>query len=536
MIRETSSGATSIGVLTCVSHTPRRLSGIPIRANGLSCQPHHDEHRILTLTQPAPSALFYAVRPAVIAKLGGKIAVLVAGLTVPPMLVALADGETNAALRYAVVAVTLAVIGTWFAHRDAPDSIQANEALVVTALAFALTPLLMTYPIMAAGVQFGDALFECISGITTTGLSTAGTIADRPLSFQFERVWMQWFGGLGIVVLSVALLAGDDLAARRLTESPLSQDTLETSARQYARRCFVIYALLTLASIGLLYLSGWSGLDALLLALAAISTGGFAPNDASLAATPLWTARFAVIVIAFFGAVSLPLYHAAWRRRWKTVTQDPELRLLIACCLLTSLVLMLLMARTQGAWSLDLVANAVVTALSAQTTSGFASVPPAQLDNASLLALMGAMTIGGSIGSTAGGIKLLRLLLLLRVAQLMFWRTALPRRAVAVVRVHDQPVKAETLSGALFLVVLFGLTVVLSWLPFLMLGHEPLRALFEVISAVGTVGLSAGVAAPDLHPLLKAVLCADMLLGRLEFVALLVVLYPRTWWGRRRSL
>lgn len=487
------------------------------------------------MNQAAASSLMSAVRPAVIARRGGQIAVLVAGLTVLPLGVALADGESVAALRYAIVVAVLAVAGTWLARRDAPASVQGSEALVVSALAFAVTPLALTYPLMAAGLGFGDALFECISGITTTGLSAAGTIDGRPLSFQFERMWMQWIGGLGIVVLSVALLAGDDVAARRLVESPISPDTLETSARQHARRCFVIYALLTVAGMAVLRLSGWSGTDAVLLALAAVSTGGFAPHDASLAATPLWTARLAVIGIAFLGAVSLPLYHAAWRRRWKTVFTDPELRALVICCALGSLILMALMARAQGGWSQALAAHAATMAMSAQTTSGFSSLPPSQLDNASLLALTVAMGIGGSVGSTAGGIKLLRLLLVLRIVQLVLRRAAMPRRAVVAVRMQDRPVEPEALTGALFLVVLFGATVVLSWLPFLMLGHDPLRALFEVVSAVGTVGLSAGVTGPELQPALKGVLCLDMLLGRVEFIALLVVLNPRTWWGRRRS-
>jgi trk system potassium uptake protein TrkH len=487
------------------------------------------------MNHPAISSLRYAVRPAVVGKRGGQLAVLVAGLTVLPLAVSLWDGEAVAAWRYAAVAGALAGLGGWLARRAAPTSIQTNEALVITALAFVVTPLAMSYPLMASGLGFGDALFESISGITTTGLSTAGAVEGRPLSFHFERVWMQWIGGLGIVVLSVALLAGDDLAAGRLVESPIGPDTLDTSARLHARRCFVIYALLTVAAIAVLRLAGWRGADAVLLALAAVSTGGFAPHDASLAGASAWTARYAVLGIAFLGAVSLPLYHAAWRRRWQAVARDPELRLLAGGCVAGSLLLMLLMARARGGWSPDLAAQAVAMAVSAQTTSGFSTLPPAQLDNASLLAVMAAMAVGGSVGSTAGGIKLLRLLLVLRVAQRVLWRAAMPSRAVAFVRVGGRPVEAGSLDGALFVVVLFGATVGLSWLPFLMAGQDPLRSLFEIVSAVGTVGLSTGVAAPELPAALKAVLCLDMLLGRVEFAALLIALSPRTWWGRRRT-
>jgi trk system potassium uptake protein TrkH len=487
------------------------------------------------VSDAAAQSLLYAVRPAVIAKRTGQLGLVLAGLAAAPLLVSLAAGEAEAALRYAIVLVALAVLGTVLARRAAPGSIQTNEALVVCALAFTLAPLAMTYPVMASGIDFADALFECVSGITTTGLSALGSVEGRPASLLFERAWMQWIGGLGIVVLSVALLAGDDMAARRLVESPISQESLATSTRLYARRSIVTYALLSIASMALLWLAGWSGFDAVVLALAAISTGGFAPHDASLAAAPLWPARAAVLGIALLGAVSLPLYHAAWRRRWTELAQDPELRLLLVMCALGSVALMLLMAHARGAWSLELAANAVAMAVSAQTTSGFATMPLTQLDAASMLALIIAMTVGGSVGSTAGGIKLLRLLLLMRMVQHVLRRTAMPGRAVTVLRVQGRPVSDEAMSRALFVALLFAMTVLLSWLPFLALGHPPMAALFEVVSATGTVGMSAGVTGPGLHPLLKGVLCIDMLMGRVEFVAMLVMFYPRTWFGRRRS-
>jgi trk system potassium uptake protein TrkH len=487
------------------------------------------------MTHAAADSLLYAVRPAVIAKRAGQLAVLLAAVIAVPLLVSLVAGEPVAALRYAVVVAALTAVGFGLARVPAPVSIQANEALALCAMAFTLTPLALTWPVMAAGIGFTDALFECVSAITTTGLSTLGSVEGRALSFLFERSWMQWIGGLGIVVLSVALLAGDDLAARRLVDSPISQETLDTSTRLHARRSVATYAVLTLGAVALLVLAGWSGRDAVLLALAAISTGGFAPYDASLAAAPQWPARLAVIGVAFLGAVSLPLYHALWRRRWKVLAEAAELRALIVMCAIVSVGLALLMAREQGSWSTEIVTQALATAVSAQTTSGFATMPLTSLGPAALLVLIVAMTIGGSVGSTAGGVKLLRVLLLLRVVQHMLRRTAMPDHAVATPQLQGRPVGSEAIANALLLVLLFAVTVLLSWLPFLVLGHAPMASLFEVVSAVGTVGLSARVTGPELHPLLKGVLCVDMVMGRLEFIAVLVVLVPRTWFGRRRS-
>ena len=119
--------------------------------------------------------------------------------------------------------------------------------------------------------------------------------------------------------------------------------------------------------------------------------------------------------------------------------------------------------------------------------------------------------------------------------QLVIRRAAMPPHAVSELRFGGRVVDSAELVRALLPVTLFVVVVLVSWLPFLALGYEPLNALFEVVSATGTVGLSTGITAPDLPPLLKGVLCADMLLGRLEFVAILILLYPSTWIGKRST-
>jgi trk system potassium uptake protein TrkH len=171
--------------------------------------------------------------------------------------------------------------------------------------------------------------------------------------------------------------------------------------------------------------------------------------------------------------------------------------------------------------------------MSTQSTTGFSTVAIGDLDDASRLAMIGAMLVGGSVGSSAGGFKLLRFLLLLRLLQLVLARAAAPRHAVIDVRLGGRLIDDEDLWRATLLMVMFALVVFLSWLAFLIHGYPALDALFEVVSATATVGLSTGITRPDLEPLLKAVLCFDMLAGRVEIFALLVVLYPGTWFGNR---
>jgi len=483
------------------------------------------EERINVLTN--------ALRPRVVLKYLGQLALMLAVLTLAPLGVALFEREWQPAWHYAIIVLGLLAWGAWSAHQPAEQRIRGNEALAITALAFVLSPLLMAWPMMKGGIGYLDALFEAVSAVTTTGLSSLGSIEQRSHTFLFARAWMQWYGGLGIVVLSVALLMGHHAAARRLVGTAESGESLLVTARVHARLSLLVYLAVTLLGLAVVWMLAGDGFTALLHVLSAVPTGGFSSFDTSLAALPK-PAAVAVTVIAFLCAVSLPLYwravRAGWPAGWYRVYQDVELRALLLGCLLIGGLLTLLAWRQGLA---DPWYHGFMMGISAQTTTGFATLPVADMDAASRATMIVSMLIGGSVGSTAGGFKLLRLLMLLRLLQLTLKRTAMPPHAVADPYLEGQKLEMDDLLRALQLILLFIAVLVLSWLPFVYMGYDPLDALFEVASACGTVGLSTGISRPELEAVLKGVLCFDMLAGRLEIVALLVVLYPRSWIERR---
>jgi trk system potassium uptake protein TrkH len=479
--------------------------------------------------------LGYAVRLRVVAKYVGQLALVLAGLMALPLALALFDGETAFAVRFGAVCALLVALGAPLARLAVPLQIQVNEALAITAVGYLLASVAFAYPLAAGGLAGIDALFEAVSGVTTTGLTTVAAIEQQPRVFLFARAWAQWIGGLGIVVLSVALLLGNQVAARRLVDPQGAGENLAATMRVHARRVLAVYVALTLAGIGVVGALGLGGFEAIAHVLTAISTGGFSTHGDSLAGIDSGAARSALLVIALLGAVSLPLYHRAWVGGWRRFVQDPELRALLAASALFAAALWWCLPDDLGFSPGERAAQAAWLAMSAQSGTGYSTLSVAEIGPAAMFVLLVPMVVGGSIGSTSGGIKLLRVLLLLRLLQLLIRRTALPPHAVAELRFGGRIVSAEELSRALLLMLLFVLTVGLSWLPFVALGHAPLEALFEVVSAVGTVGLSSGLAAPALDSGLKWVLIADMLLGRVEFVALLVLLYPRTWIGKRAS-
>jgi trk/ktr system potassium uptake protein len=478
------------------------------------------------------TALTYPVRLPVIGKYLCQLAAMLAVLTLPACLVALSRDDMAVGLTYGCVAGAL-LICAWIGRQlpAAPASIQANEGIVVVGLTFVLTPVLMSIPFAVGGLPFGDALFEAVSAITTTGLSTLSSVEERSTAFLFERAWLQWCGGLGIAVLSVALLLGHRVPARRLT-NPIADTNLATQARIQARQILRVYVVLTL--IGTLALSFVLGdaFTALVNMLATLSTGGFSPFDASIAGLPL-PGAWIVTGFSVLGAVPLILYHRLLVGEPRALAADPELHTLIVLTALASVVVGTSLWWNMGLSLPQALRHGIMLGASAQSTTGFSSIEVGSLDTTSKLLLMLSMFIGGGSGSTAGGIKLLRLLIILRLLQHFLRRSAMPPHAVAEARLSGQVLERTEIEQATLIVTLFAMTIGISWIVFVASGYPPLDALFEVVSAVGTVGLSTGITAAELAWPLKLVLCLDMLLGRLEVLALLVILYPATWIGKR---
>ncbi len=479
------------------------------------------------------TVLSYAVRPKAILKYLGQLWIALAALSLVPLGVAALTGAGGIALGYLLVIALLLGAGWPASRADAPSHLFASEGLAVVALAFVSGSLLFSVPMISAGLSPVEAVFESVSGLTTTGLSLLSTVERRPTALLFTRSWLQWCGGLGITVFAVALLAGNRVLSRRLVGGEEREETLAMTTRAYARRVLLLYVALTAIGIVAVLVAGAPWWVAVTHTLSAVSTGGFSTYDASIAGLPGPWAPGIVSLLSLAGAIALPLLGAAARRGPGQLLADAEVRALL---LLVAVLALWLAWRLAGQWPDEPWQSArhgLLMAISAQTTTGFSSLPVAELDAGSKLSLILAMIVGGGVGSTAGGVKLLRLLIVLRLIQLFLLRAGTGSHAVSELRVDDRMMPAEEIQRALLLILLFLMTVGASWFGFVAAGHDPLDSLFDVVSATGTVGLSTGLAGPALGTGLKLVLALDMLLGRVEILAFLVLLYPRTWLGPR---
>ena len=470
------------------------------------------------------------VRYRVLTRYLARIGLVVIVLRLVPILVAWLDGDWKFMISQATALAILSGICLPLSRIQVPEDIKDNEVMVISALSFFLSAASGGIPFIGEGLSSLDAFFEAVSAVTTTGLSTVSQLQQRSTGFLFARAWMQWYGGLGVVVFSIGLLFLDKgIAARRLAMGDISDSRdILGNARTHSVKLLMIYCALTLTAIGILLIAGVAPLSAVTHALSGVSTGGFSIYDDSLATFDSWFVQLLIVACGVMGAVSLPFYYRFVRNGVKELSYNPEILGLLA---LSALVIGLLFfcTGTTESDTLQRLKNAVVLGLSAQTTTGFSNVNVVDLDDASKLSLIFSMLVGGSMGSTSGGIKILRLLIVLRLLQIFIQRTALPAHAVLERQMSGDKLEADETERILMLILIFIGTVVCSWLPFLMAGYDPLNALFEVVSACSTTGLSAGITRAGLEPGLKAVLIFDMLLGRVEFLAFLVFLYPRTW-------
>ncbi|PLX91578.1 MAG: Trk-type K+ transporter membrane component [Desulfuromonas sp.] len=485
------------------------------------------------MSQPG-SELFFAVRPKLIGHYFGQFCLIMAALNLVTFGVALFSApDWRMSLSYGLIIVALLLAWLVLKRLHVSQRMQMNEAMVLAALVFLVVPFIMTIPLQVSGVAFMDALFETVSAVTTTGLSTLPGMEGQPLIFTFSRAWMQWYGGLGIVVFSLALVMRPGLSALRLAAMD-EPDDLVGGTRAHARRVVTVYSLLTLFGITLWLLLGGSLRDGVLYILSAVSTGGFAPTSGSFADLPQVRLAWVVTLITLGGALPLALYHQTWRNGLRPLLDNVELRFLVFLLAAMTLLVTLSMWSYGTPWTTAL-HHASLMVCSAQTTAGFSSLDPAALDPGSKLLLILSMLIGGGVGSTAGGFKLLRLLVLLTLIRHFVRTMSVPPNTVLRQKVGKKVLEQDDVQDALMIILLFIGAVILSWLPFVAYGYDPLNALFDVVSATATVGLSTGIVGADLPSLLKGILCVDMFLGRLECVAWLIFFYHRTWFGRKRD-
>jgi len=442
-----------------------------------------------------------------------------------PALAALLFGEYHQALIFFVIGVIGFGVGLTGRAVGRAD-MSGKEALVVVALGYLIFGFMGAFAFLPYASYF-NGLFETISGITTTGLSVMKP-ENLPNSLLFFRSFIQWLGGVGIVILSLLILIGPSRNAFRLYTSEFGEEKLVGNVRATARLVLIVQAILTGAGFLVYWMAGFGPFDALIHVLSTVSTGGFSGSSGSVGAYGGGWLHSAVSIFMILGSIGFPAYYLLRRRGIKSFFKDLQLRYLLGI-LMVSWVLM------WGAWHFrtDMLLPGLFTSTSSLTTTGYSTIPQSSWPASVVMISILLMLIGGASGSTAGGIKLYRLIVALKTIRWYILKALFPRETRIAIKWRGQALDDDVIRrtfsiGGLYLLLAGG-----SALCFVMYGYAPIKGIFEAVSAIGTVGLSSGVTSASMPSFLKLVLIVDMWVGRLEILPVLVILYPKIWFPRR---
>jgi trk system potassium uptake protein len=422
-----------------------------------------------------------------------------------------------------------------FAHRK--EDLRQRDAILAVVLSWLGVSALGALPYMLTGVLDPvDALFESISGFTTTGASVIAAIEDLPAGLLFWRSLTHWIGGMGILVLAIAVLPFLGSAGYQLfrAEAPaLEQERLYPRMIQTARAMFFVYVLLTLLQAALLMLGEMSLFDALAHAFGTIATGGFSTRNASIGAFGSLYIEVVVIVFMVLGSIPFGVHHRGFRNP-RAYLESMQVRVFVAVLSVACIAVACeLWARGVYANLGDSFRYATFQVTTLMTTTGFATADSEQWTPFSQLVLILVMFIGGCTGSTAGGIKIFRFLVLGKlVLRQMF--TLLHPRAVRPIRIGRQIVDEQVVQSAGVFFVMYLVVAFLGTFGLVAFGADGMTALTATVATLGGVGPGLGEVGPyDNYAWMpdgaKVICILLMLLGRLEIFTFAVVFTPSFW-------
>jgi len=501
-----------------------------------------------------------------------------------PVLVSLLYQEWYSALAFLTSSGVTALVGAaaYKVCEDAPEPEQYH-AMIVAALGWVATAVFGALPFIIAAyitpesvlngyipagasydssslLNFRDpihALFESMSGYTTTGLTMSVHEPSVGHGFLWYRSQMQWVGGAGMIVLSLAILRQPRGAAGiSLYQSEGRDEKIRPSIAGTARAIWKIYVGVTalvavyLAAATFIVLPGYgieqTIFDALNHAMTGQSTGGFSTLDDSIAGYNSYAMDIVHIPAMITGAISIPVYYAAASERdLREFARDPQVRVLFGFFVVGVIGLTAFLARWVGVpyngdpigyvgrvATSDAFREGLFQFISAQTTTGWQTSAIGDWNNGSVMFIVfGAMLLGGSAGATVGGIKILRGYVIARGIGWEISRTFLPTHAVDDLRIGQRTLNSDeaneeirsagTMAAAYLIVLVLSLFVVLAVLP---QNFTLADAIFEVATAQGTVGLSSGITGPDMPVTTEILFIIQMWMGRLEIIPVLVLI------------
>lgn len=480
------------------------------------------------------------MRTPVILKILGLLMMLFSVTMLPPLGISLwfDDGQwTRFANGLAIIAIGGLLL--WAPFRHNRGDLRIRDGFIVTTLFWVVLSVAGSIPLYLSGNPphtFIDSLFEAVSGLTTTGSTVITGIDELPRSILWYRQQLQWLGGMGIIVLAVAILPMLGIGGMQLYRAevpgPVKDNKLTPRIAETAKALWYIYVTLTLVCAVAYWLAGMSWFDAIGHSFSTIAIGGFSTHDASIGHFDSAAIEMIAVVFMLISGANYALHFMAWRQRNPALyLADSEFKFYISALGIVSIVAIVTLITTGTLGPFEAVTQGLFEVVSLATTTGFAtadfSVWPLMLPF--LLFTMSFM--GGCAASTGGGIKVVRILLIFRQGSREMKRLLHPN-AVMPVKLGNRPVSDRVLQAVwgFFSVYMFMFLIMLVILQ--ATGLDQVTAWTAVGATINNLGPGLGDVTyhyGDIPDLAKWVLCFAMLLGRLEVFTLLLLFTPAFW-------
>ncbi|WP_088916489.1 TrkH family potassium uptake protein [Granulosicoccus antarcticus] len=432
----------------------------------------------------------------------------------------------------------LAGLLTWFPVRDKSSEISVREGYFVVSFFWILLGAVSSLPfLLSLHLDFTDAMFESMSGFTGTGATVITGLDDLPRSLLYHRQQIQWLGGMGIIVLAVAVLPLLGIGGMQLYKAEASgvakHEKITPRIAETARSLWIIYVGLTIACALAYWGAGMQPFDAIGHSLSTIATGGFSTHDASLAYYDSPLIETIAIVFMIAGGTNFALHFIALRNRsLRTYSRDAEFRGYILILLLTTILITITLVGTGAHQTTgSALRTSVFQVVSVMTSTGFVTENFANWPLYAPLVMALIAYVGGCAGSTSGGIKVLRIILLSKLGVRQLFQMAHPQ-AVSVIKLGRRSIPDELLFSIWGFYTLFIVTSLVLTLAMMGAGLDLVSAFGAVTATITLVGPGLGDVAADFSNVNAAVKWLGifgMLVGRLEVFTLLILFLPAYW-------
>ena len=448
------------------------------------------------------------------------------------------DGDIYAILIAGVITSGFGGV-LWYATRnpDTKDLKKKDGYLIVTG-GWLFMSLFGSLPYILSGAipALHDAFFETVSGYSTTGATILTDIEAVHKGILFWRSLTQWIGGMGIIVMAVAILPILGIGGMQLfvAEAPgISPDKLQPRIRETAKRLWLIYIGLTMLETLLLWAGGMSFYDAINHGLTTMATGGFSPKNASIAAYPSAYIQYVIIIFMFLAGANFTMTYFAMKGNLQKVLSNEEFKYYGVVLISLTLIITVSIAILSGGFDEKDFRDALFQVVSVITTTGYITADYTQWSSFITVMFFIMMFLGASAGSTAGGVKIVRHTILIKNSILELKRQLHPS-AVIPVRFNGQAVNRDITFNILAFIMIYISIFAMGSIIMAALGVDFMTAIGSVATCLGNIGPGVGSVGPvdnfaHLPALGKVFLGILMLIGRLELFTVLMILTPYFW-------